>query len=405
MGWESLLRPATFGKVGFYAKLMRAQGGERLVVREVPFAKPDLLNLGPLPKRFTVTAWFTGEAWLFEREAFLTALDQASGTTQTLILPTKGPLQVKVGTIAYEDDEQVGAFGAVEVEFVVDDNVAAPFASSDTASSLLNNVAAMQQAIINAYLEVMGPLAQIGAVASYAANLLGSAASAFLALPEALLSGVISTFASAPTNPFTTASTVTEAFLDASDNAAAVLIPDPVAATAITGTIPASALPQDCSLGLAGLAAWGDSLPPAALSPTSLAIAQAAIVALVQQSAVLATASLYAQTTFPDSQSAVASRAQMSGLFDAVGATIADALQVDLYRAWVALSTLVTNDMVARAQNLPTLAPYSVRRTLPDVVLAQQLYQDASQADALAVLNNAVHPLFMPLTGVWLEAA
>ena len=173
----------------------------------------------------------------------------------------------------------------------------------------------------------------------------------------------------------------------------------------MTGIVPASAAPADPSLGLAALTAWGADLAPAALYPATLGTAQDAVVALVQQSAGLALAGLYAQTDFSSAQAAQAARAQLTGCMDSIAANIADTGLPDMFRAWVSLSAMAIGDMIARAQSLPSIAPYGFPVALPDVVIAQRLLQDGAQGAAIAQLNNAIHPLFMPISGIWLQAA
>jgi prophage DNA circulation protein len=76
------------------------------------------------------------------------------------------------------------------------------------------------------------------------------------------------------------------------------------------------------------------------------------------------------------------------------------------YAAWMALAAAVSADTIQRAQSLPQLASYSAGMSLPALALAQRFYGAAAQtsdADALAALNGARHPLFLPPAGVWLE--
>jgi prophage DNA circulation protein len=404
-GWLAQLRPASFGGYGFYYDVQKAKTGQRLIIHEMPYAAAQPEPSGPVTKAFTVTAYFIGSAWLSQREAFVKFLESSTGAA-TLVLPTKGPLTVMVGAVSYQDDNRLGNIGYVDFDVVVVPTAsAAPFANADTASTLLNAITRVTAQIEAAYQTVMGPIAQEAAVAGYAVGLLESAASAVLALPQALLSGVAASFAAAPTNTLATAQAVTAAYLTISDNAVPVLNPAAAMPDPVSGTVPAAPAPADPSLGLAALAAWGETLPPPAATPASLGAAQAAITGRVQQSAAAAMVTLYAQTTFPNAGAAAAARSQIASVMASVAAGIFAAGLVDMYRAWCALTTMAINDMIARAQNLPQLAAYNAKAALPDVVLAQMFYQDGSQAPALFALNDGVHPLFMPQTGVWLEAA
>jgi prophage DNA circulation protein len=92
-------------------------------------------------------------------------------------------------------------------------------------------------------------------------------------------------------------------------------------------------------------------------------------------------------------------------LLDVQVAAAADAGNFDLFRAWRAIEAATIADMRERAQSLPTLASFTFPSALPALVVAQQLLQDATQADALVQLNNTPHPLFMAPAGFWLQPA
>jgi prophage DNA circulation protein len=402
--WTQALRSGSYAGVPFYWRSLRAQAGRRLIEHQLPLAPVDLEDLGPLPEKFTLTMYFIGNAWLFEREAMLSVLAKANGAA-TLVLPTKGPKRVRVGSYSYNDNADLGAYGAIDVDFVVDHGAPGPFSSASAAGTILNAINAVQQSLINAYMIMAGPITSIEAASSYAQALLTSAASAFLSLPNAIISTVQANFAASPTNLNGTASTVSNAFLAASNQLVTNLAIPLTPITPITGITPAPRFPADPSFGVAALAQWSATPAPAPYAPSYLAQTQQAIGLLIDQSASLALVNAYAQLDFPSSNAAIAARDQLATALEAVAESLYDAGQVDLYRAWCALQSQAIADMIARAQNLPSLATYSEITSLPDVVLAQKFYQDGTQGDALALLNDAIHPLFMPITGQWLRAA
>ena len=61
-------------------------------------------------------------------------------------------------------------------------------------------------------------------------------------------------------------------------------------------------------------------------------------------------------------------------------------------------------DLIQRAQALPSLLGYRLPASRPSLVLAWQWYQDAGRSDGLEDLNDAADPMFMPYTGVRLSA-
>ena len=105
------------------------------------------------------------------------------------------------------------------------------------------------------------------------------------------------------------------------------------------------------------------------------------------------------------SQDAAPARTQLLGLIDARALAAADAGDAASYAAWQTLAGASAADMLARAQSLPALATYQVGAVLPALVLCYRLTGDIADAASLAALNGAVHPLFMPAAGVWLEPA
>ncbi|MBV9776717.1 MAG: hypothetical protein JO143_06680 [Acetobacteraceae bacterium] len=125
---------------------------------------------------------------------------------------------------------------------------------------------------------------------------------------------------------------------------------------------------------LYGLAAYA---PPPAVShatPIGLAVyaAAAATAALCRRAALASLARAcadFAPTSYDD---AVAIRDD-----------VADAGDVDTYRALRDLRTAVVNDLTTRGAQLPRLAAFTRRASLPALTLADQLYADTTRADDL----------------------
>jgi prophage DNA circulation protein len=56
-------------------------------------------------------------------------------------------------------------------------------------------------------------------------------------------------------------------------------------------------------------------------------------------------------------------------------------------------------DLTLRAQQLPQFIGYARLGPPVALALACRLYQDATRASELVALNDAPHPLFMPISG------
>ena len=114
--------------------------------------------------------------------------------------------------------------------------------------------------------------------------------------------------------------------------------------------------------------------------------------------------SVYAQIDWPTQQAATAARQQVMALIDTQLILTAALGQDDLYRGWQAVSGFAIQDLIQRAQALPSLLGYRLPASRPSLVLAWQWYQDAGRSDGLEDLNDAADPMFMPYTGVRLSA-
>lgn len=128
------------------------------------------------------------------------------------------------------------------------------------------------------------------------------------------------------------------------------------------------------------------------LSQQAIAVANFALrMALIEQARILAA------TTFTNREQIDAYIDQINSSFCAAIDLAADNMDNVAYTALVALHGAVVNDLSTRAIPLPRIVTFTLARRLPALTIAQRLYQDPSQTDALIALNaSAVHPLFMP---------
>jgi hypothetical protein len=168
----------------------------------------------------------------------------------------------------------------------------------------------------------------------------------------------------------------------------------------VDGTVP---MQGDPSGGLAGLATWGDDiLAVGCRGRPTLALQAAnalATVDLVRGSAVAAVAEVYAGTEWTSADAAAATCDQLAAMIDNRAMAAAAAGQDALYSSWQALASVASQDLALRAQQLPRLGSYTRQSPPPTLSLAYRLYQDAGRATQLVALNDAPHPLFMPLAG------
>jgi prophage DNA circulation protein len=85
-------------------------------------------------------------------------------------------------------------------------------------------------------------------------------------------------------------------------------------------------------------------------------------------------------------------------VIDDVTLTIADAGYDDIYNELQILRATVVTTLQNIGANLAPMETVTFTRSLPALYLANRLYQDATQAEALVKMANPVHPAFMPTT-------
>ncbi|MBU6246470.1 MAG: DNA circularization N-terminal domain-containing protein [Xanthomonadaceae bacterium] len=395
LSWLDYLLPASFRGVPFQVRGASETSGRNAAVhqfigRETAYVE----DLGRKPTRFTVAGFVLGDDYAGQRNLLRQACLFTAGNG-TLVHPSYGELTVNCLTFtAAEDLVEHARICRVSMEFVIAGDIASPVSVLDTAGNVLGLSAGTLADLSTAYslaAEVTGNPAFVLAalqsgVASAATSMLGVSVGGVASVAAA-----IAPLAGSAAAPATTAAAVTAGFQAIGD-----------------AVVAAGPSPPDYSGGVAALAAWNGAVAPAAASTPARTVQAAnarALTLLVQGAAVATAAAIYARVDFISASDAAAARTQLLGLLDGARELAADAAQAALVADFNALEAAVAADISARIQQLPILAAYRVGAPVPSLVLAQRLLQDPTQADSLAALNSAIHPGFMPASGVWLEAA
>ena len=108
--------------------------------------------------------------------------------------------------------------------------------------------------------------------------------------------------------------------------------------------------------------------------------------------------------TFVSRQDVEALRTVLRQPFDNAEELAADDMDQTTFMALVSLDAAITNYLVVTARPLPQMIGYQFAVSLPSLVIAYRLYQDASRADQVVQENKVVHPAFCPPVGVALSA-
>jgi prophage DNA circulation protein len=116
-------------------------------------------------------------------------------------------------------------------------------------------------------------------------------------------------------------------------------------------------------------------------------------------------AMVLSKTVFHSRQDAEQAKLNMNAAFDPAQEIAADDMDATTYQVLVGLHAAVTQHLVETARPLPRMMKFRFYApSLPTLLAAYKLYDDASRADDLRGENRVVHPLFMMRTGRALSA-
>ena len=390
--WQSRLRPASFRGVPFFVDSHEENAGRRGILHEFPLRDTGLTeDLGRAIGRYAFEAYVVGDNYDQQRDALRQALYGVSGPG-TLVHPWLGTLTVQVGErCSCRETRDRGGMAVFRLDFIEAGQPS--YTRNDTAAGVLNAYAPLISALKLAFTAGALIMDNPGFILQALKAGLSSFMDGMLGLPAGTAAGIVSTIESIIATPADTTAT---------PEAAAAAF-----AAVTAATLAAAPGPPDYSGGVAALATWsGAVFPNATLTPArqQQAANATALTALVQGLAVASVAQIYAQTNFRSAQDAQAARAQLLSLIDTQSLAAAAAGQGAVYAALQDLAAACSADLIQRAQALPTQVSYQVGPVLPALVLAYRFTGDITAAAALAALNGAPHPLFMPPSGIWLQA-
>ena len=114
---------------------------------------------------------------------------------------------------------------------------------------------------------------------------------------------------------------------------------------------------------------------------------------LIEQVALASACQISAEIDYASLDDAVAMR---DVLLDAIDDQIEQPMSSELYNAYSAMRAAVVADLRERGMLLPRLTTHTPKTTLPALVIAQQIYGDATREAELVERNNILHPGFVP---------
>lgn len=394
-GWQLRRRTARFRGIELVVLESTRAGGRRLDVHE--FARRDLPyaeDLGRAARSFTVRGIVAGPDHDLEAERLEAALEQ-DGPGE-LVLPHRAPIMVAVRSYSISEPDREARIQRFEIEFVEAGLAVSPTPRANTAGKVESQADAALAATKARFAKVFGLDGLTGAAIQRLAGVASDAADAISTAFEFLKAGQAATEEIAAY-----ALAVDEFKRDVSGSI--------VDAAALAGTIQ-DRLDDLLSLPLAPLTvyrrladvvAFGANLADPGLETAarrSFARSQAALVALVGQSASMVRARAISRIVFESSSDAAAIRDEIAAELSAAIVVASDSFADEQAAALRSLRTAVIRDLDARSARLPARVVYRVPAQVPAIVIAQRLYGDVGRELEIVARNRAYmrHPGRVP---------
>ena len=386
MTWRDKLQPGSFRKVPFRCISSGGLIGRRWLIHEYPNRDlPSAEDMGRKARKVTVEIYVFGANYMAERDALIKALDAAG--PGTFVDPYLGSMQAAATEVrGPRHSTREGGMARFTVTFAEAGENTFPTATSNGPLKVAATAEIAKATIIEDFEESfttkgfaawVDDAAQelISSISTRIADLAGSVPG----VPQAItdydvsLSGLVNNVSSLIGTPYQLATEITRL---------------------IDGF---SALPQRASDSFSlqrNLWSFGDDSSSVATTTPSRkqqASNQTALINLVQQSAVVASAQTATTLTYDSAEQVIVARDAITEQLQEVEATADD----DTWRALVDLRGQVIEDLTTRAAQLPSVTSYVPLITMPSLVLAHQIYGDANRETEIVTRNQITHPGFV----------
>lgn len=392
MTWRDEYRPGSFRGVPFKVDSADSTHGRRQAIHE--FAQRDTPqgeDLGRKAREFSVVGLILGKEYFAARDALITACETAG--PGVLVHPYRGEMTVLCRGLSVNESAADGGMCRISMTFLEAGEASFPSARVDSVNAISkagNTVTAeAQQGFIERFVANGFP----AFVRDAAAEQLKGIAD-FLESPGFNLSGEIDAASEFYSSVQGLASEVTSVVMTPVRLAQRLV-------DLITGIRSAFGSSADSDGGnsyavlnklvdRAQQPYVGQTMTP---SRQQQAANHDAINELVRQVAVSEMAKEAVVTDFESIQDATKVRENITTIIDRES----EKTQNDnAYVALGGLQTAVIRGVPQMSQSLPQLIKYTPRATLPSLLVAYQVYGDASRADEIARRNKPRHPGFLP---------
>jgi prophage DNA circulation protein len=387
--WRDRLRPASWRGVPFYVDEASAQVGRRYEMHEYPQRDtPWAEDLGRSQRTWAVTGYVLGAGYMGARDRLIEACEQRG--TGKLVHPYLGELQVVCTDCRYTERDAEGGICRFQLAFAEPGTAGLPSARRAAGAAVLAAASVLAEAAITAF---AGTTFRVAGFQDYVA----AAAIADLVQLAAILEGLRGPTVQLP-EPLP---------LEARRRILALAVLDPASVPADTiaqvvldavAAFANSVLPSAALDGLDALTLVTFPPPPTTATAGRQQQAENAtcLTALVQQAAAAALPGPVSTVPLQVYEDLVAVRTRVVDLCDRILPLATDAVFVAVDE----VRTQAIEELRMRGTTLRPLRGYVTHFPRPSLTLAQRLYQDPSRDQELVARTGAVHPGFLPETGL-----
>ncbi|BFT62370.1 DNA circularization N-terminal domain-containing protein [Pseudomonas moorei] len=405
MGWRDNYRAATFRGVGFFVATADSTHGRRQAVhetaqRDVPYTE----DLGRKSREFSITGYLLGKEYDVAREELIKVCEQAG--PGVLVHPYRGELTVVCRGLTVSEASDEGGKCTISMTFLEAGEASYPSAKVDSVNAISekgNEVTEMaKDSFVSDFLTKGYPSFVADAATSQIKEL-----SDFLSSPEFIVSSDIQAVSDYYDKVKSIGSDAFDLIQRPFQFASQVVD----AVGSIRSAFGSSAFSMLMSLFDQYTSSDNDDDAPASTPSRQQVVKNtAAVSSLVRQSAIsqAAVAAVVTQTTesvsnggtkttssptkYDSYESAITVRTELADSLDEESESTNSDL---VYVALTDLRTAVVQAVPDPDQDLPRLAKFSPRQTLPSLVVAYQLYGDAGRADDIVARNDPRRPGFL----------
>lgn len=372
MSWTDEIFPASFNGIPFSVQSHNRSGGQRLAIHEFPYRdRPQVEFMGRKANDLHINAVLVGNDYLARRDQLLHELNKKA--IGELIHPWLGILRVAVQDFNQDESWDYAGSCRLTLTFIDADAVSAGSVLTVTSDAVTSTAAQLSTTAQTALATTTAPSSP--ASLAERVNQLEALAVGFTAQINQL-QGWADTELVAPV-----ATVLRSGQSIRNDLQRLAALPVVLADTLSKLAAGIFALfDSDPDAGFKAAMNWANTSPDDDLSlwRCSNGVAYAA--------------QFLAARSFDNSGAATSARDQLLDAIENLQTHAND----DLYVALIDVRSTVVADIAARGQRLPLLITYTPKATLPALVIAHQLYGDATRAADVITRNNIPHPGFVP---------